>query len=898
MIPHVTFTRGRTLAWHSKAVAPVQNCYGNLHFSPYGVYAYWILVPPDKPLANNSRLAMSALAHKRLTEVLPFRPRFAATSSLKDPRFIYDQMARDVDLAAHPYYQQVCLGRMYEAEGSKPRFPVFWMWVRLRPKGRAASPIDAVRERLSHAGFLAPKPTAEALEAYWDAMLEMEDRIPIEFAPLRPNGSQIRWLWQRQQTLGVLDTPVPLPEYSDSALAGYRWEPQIDLDEGDGTKAGQFSPMLRVTSYDDGEKRVSYQIHAAVTSFPAGGIYFPGSNFTSLISNVYDRVSRDRVAIDWSQSVDENSLGKANRKNERTHPKLDEQWEQQEGRRGTTELREAQAALAEYDRELSVGVREAEVKFTTIFSIGAQDPAAVRRGYKALQDELEEVRVQIAAPVGKQISMYQATRPGVEDLSIDKSFVQYTTRTGWTRYIPVSSSRFGDTQGRVIGWSKMSADMDVVMMDDRGEARRVQSGGVIIGGDPRKGKTHFGMANLGERAISGAFVLVFDGSMQWTRFGSVVPGAGYWNPAEGRNTVDPLLTVGGQEGAELLTNELCRILQLDINSDRGTKLRLLIGKGPSSVETPKRSAPAGLDAARHGEPAANPWEQPEPVAWPTWWAHDEPAPRWWRSAADLMNFLTSPACPDVLKPVGEQLDSWCTTRTAEAIFGRLNPETGLREPLAPVALRGASMLVVQTQDLNLPSKGEVLAAATGDQPLGVNQMIGQAVINLFTAYARKVFYGRQSMDIIAFDEGWRLENQKPLQDIVFEIFRTGPAANIDCYLISQKPWDEFADMDVDLARVRVMYTVEDEIEAVKATRWMGIDPVLYPNIPECLSIGLSPRTRARDAFHRTVSGEVVDRDRMGECLIRMGDGDHGWIKANEMVFPEWEQMADTRPQAT
>lgn len=871
------------MSFNSKAVAPIQDCFGNLHFSPYGVFAYWILVPPDKPLANAPRLAFSALAHKRLAEVLPYRPRFAATSSLKDPQFIYDQMAKGVDLAAHPYYEQVCTGRMYEAEGSKPRFPVFWMWTRLTPKSGSGNIFDGLRQRLTHAGFLAPKPDRETVTAYWDAMLEMEDRIPPEFAPLRPNGSQIRWLWQRQQTLGALDTPIPLPEYSDSALAGYRWEPQIDVEEGDGTKAGQFAPMVRVTSYDNGSKLVSYQIHAAVTSFPSGGIYFPGSNFTSLTANVYDRVTRERVAIDWVQHADENSLGKANRKNERTHPKLNEQWEQQDGRRSVTELAEAQAALEAYEEELSVNVNEAEVKFTTIFSVGAPTAEEARRGYKALQAELENVRVQVSAPVGKQISMYQATRPGLEDLSIDKSFVQYTSRTGWSRYIPLSSSRFGDTQGRVIGWNKMSADMDVVMMDDRGEARRVMSGGVIIGGDPRKGKTHFGMGNLGERAISGAFVLFFDGSEQWKRFATVVPGAGSWNPADGRYTTDPLVTIGGQEGAELLANELCRILQLDINGDRGTELRLLIGKGPGALPRPRHAAggqgEADVDAAVSAHGA-------------------DTVPRWWPSAADLLNALISKGCPESLRPVGRQLESWCTTRTAESIFGRLNPATGLYEPLPAVALQGVSMLIVETQDLDLPSETEVLAAAAGNQPLSVNQMIGQAVMNLFAKYAEKVFYGRQSMDILGFDEGWRLKSQKLLQDLVFRIFRTGPAANVDCYLISQKPWDEFADMDVDLARVRLVFTVEDLKEARRASAWMGVDPDQYPDVPDCLSIGLSPRTQARDPFHRTVAGEVVDRDRMGECLIRMGDGEHGWMKANEMVFPEWEQMADTRPQAT
>lgn len=37
---------------------------------------------------------------------------------------------------------------------------------------------------------------------------------------------------------------------------------------------------------------------------------------------------------------------------------------------------------------------------------------------------------------------------------------------------------------------------------------------------------------------------------------------------------------------------------------------------------------------------------------------------------------------------------------------------------------------------------------------------------------------------------------------------------------------------------------------------------------------------------------------MGECLIRTGDGELGWMKSFEMVFPEWEAAADTRPQLT
>jgi hypothetical protein len=171
-------------------------------------------------------------------------------------------------------------------------------------------------------------------------------------------------------------------------------------------------------------------------------------------------------------------------------------------------------------------------------------------------------------------------------------------------------------------------------------------------------------------------------------------------------------------------------------------------------------------------------------------------------------------------------------------------------------------------------------------------------MTLFAHYLRKVFYSRQTRDILGFDEGWRTMSMKVLRDLVFEIFRTGPAANVDCWLLSQKPWRDFEGMDDDLARVRVMFSVESALEAVEAARWMTVDVDRHPGIAATLSTGLSPRNKVNDAFHRSSGGEVIDRDRMGECLIRIGDGELGWIKTFEMVFPEWEEAADTRPQLT
>lgn len=126
------------MGWSDSKVAPLQEVYGNLHFSPFGVFAYWIITPPDKPLANERGAAAAAAAHRALTEVLPLKPGFAGTSSLKDPRFIYDQQVKGVDLHRFPLAKEIAVGRRMEAEATRPRYPAYWMWVRLsRPPRRS-----------------------------------------------------------------------------------------------------------------------------------------------------------------------------------------------------------------------------------------------------------------------------------------------------------------------------------------------------------------------------------------------------------------------------------------------------------------------------------------------------------------------------------------------------------------------------------------------------------------------------------------------------------------------------------------------------------------------------------------------------------------------------------------
>lgn len=834
----------------SKNVAALQDVYGNLHFSPFGVFAYWIVTPPDKPLANARGLAAAAAAHRAFTELLELRPALEGTSVLTDPRFIYSQQAKGVDLQRYPFYEQVCLGRQMQAQATQPRYPVYWMYLRLEPPAAQLNPLAALTRRLTRAGFMAPRPSTQTLEQYWALMCEVEKMIPPQFAAIRPSAPQLRWFHRRQHTLGVADDSLPLPDESDAAVAGYRWEPRIELTEGQSSFGDALRPLLKVVSYDDGE-RTSYQIRAAVTSMPAGGIYFPGSNFTSVISDLYNERDGSRIAVDWSQRAHLLPLAKANRRNQAAYRKINEQYAQQQGRISTAELSESDQALADFERDLTVNPREAEVIYTTTFTVGAPSAEEAHQAYETLREALEGVRVEVSAPVGQQKRLYRSTRPGVDDLSIQSSFAQYTSRTGWSRFIPMTTTRFGDSEGRAIGLNKMSGDLDFVFLNTRGEARRVMSGGMIIGGDPRTGKTHFAMLNAAEEAVSGGCCFFFDAThgRQWRKFASVVPGSAALNLAEGQCTVDPLLLVGDSKGQELLIGEITRIADLPPRSEAATELRMLVTSRP------------------------------------------------WQSTAQLVEHMNTEQCPTILVGLGRQLRAWASSPIGQALFGR--PEPGGRmQPLPRLDLNELGLVVVETQDLDLPTEDDVRAAATGGAALTPEQMISQSVMALFAHYLRKLFYGRRSRDILGFDEGWRTISQKVLKDLVFEIFRTGPAANVDVWLISQKPWEDFAGLDDELVPVRALFTVKDPRQAVAAAEWIGVDSERYPQMVEALSTGLSPRDRIRDAFGRSAHTDVIPRDRMGECLLRLAEDELGWVKTFEMVFPEWETAADTRPDLT
>ncbi|WP_157933471.1 ATP-binding protein [Mycobacteroides abscessus] len=841
--------------WNSSRFTPKQDVRGNIHFSPFGVYAYWILTPPDKPLADELGLQRAAQAHWELGNLLDFKPGLAGTSSLSDPKLVRAKMTFDVDADLHPYYNGIVIARENEAHGAQTRFPVYWVWVRLDPHRGSLNPLHMLKRTVVDLGFLAPKPTAENVEKYFAVMQDVEKHIPPSFRPARPTSAQIRWFYHRQITHGAVDKPIPLPNSTDGMTVGYRWQPWIDIWEGpkgQESTVGAFTAMTRVDSHDDNVV-TSYQVHLGVSAFPQGGIYFPGSKFTEIMSNLSHPVTGEPIRVDWTQRARRIRLSKTRKKIQDDQRKISEQEGQQAGRTTGHELMVSAEALQAYEQELSAGPQEAEIVYTTVFSVGADSARKAMEHAEAVKEALAGLGIEAEARNGQQRRMFRAIRPGPRD-NITDTFVQFTTRAGWSRYIPFTSTRAGDQSGRAIGVNKTSGDLDFVYVNDRGAARQVQFGGAIYGGDPRTGKTHACMRDILEEAMAGARAVILDNTEQWKKLIQKVPDAFSVNLAFGQFTVDQMVYAPGPLAAENMGAALVKIAGVDPKGPAASAMRLAL---------------------------------------------NDQGGRRFSSIAHFLGWITSkdPTVPAELKEFGDMLLSWASSPSAAPLLGVIHPETGERVPLPVLPLDKVTMAVIETQDLALPTEADLKAAAEGI-PLDTRQIIAQAVITEFARYVRAVFYrDKHRLDKLVIEEGWRLNWMYELKMLAYEILRTGPANNVDVAFISQKPWKDFPDLDLDLsARNIFMFRIEALEEAKKAARFMNVDVDRWPSVAEEIT-QLSPRPQFKDAFGRPmpVDEGAVPRTRRGECLAKIGT-DLVWVKTFEMALPEWEQAADTTPE--
>ena len=818
----------------------------NLHFTDDGVWAYWIIDPLVHTLTATPQNVAAINAHRELAQLAQYQPSITCTSSLYNPETLNQMQHGHAAAGRHKVYDLAVKQRTDALLADAARTPIYWLWIKLRPTILAPTMTHQVTQFLAERRLYTATPTHKNIEKYRSIRDIIRDNIPELFNPTPAAPQQIFWFWKRHYTLGSTDEPCPPSSLRLQNNSGFTYTPKINATESAGKKNKFWKPGLAVQVNDE---QTSYQIHALVAGMPDEGIVFPSSIFTNRAKRIVDDTTGQRVAVDITQHLKQSSLNKTHRNNNAAFKKINDQFEQQAGRRSTLELEQAQATLSQYEQELSSGVRETEIEVTTVFSIGATSHDKAHTEYNELRAELETLKVELQAIPGIQTKIWESNRPGKFLEEPGKCFTQFMSRTGWSQHLPINSQRFGDPAGLFIGCNRADPDLSPVMVNTRGRQRTQGLGGWVLGGDPGGGKTHLAMLIAALEAASGACVLAIDATAdkQWSTFGASVPderplSSRILNLAAHPRAADAL-SCGLDHPRTRVAAMFTDIVGVDMKSPDAARIRDICSTTPAATA-------AGIIAAMS--------------------TNQDPHIRQWAAT----------------------LRSWSSTVAGRALLG--HPDHNAADPPFTLAV-SPGLTVIDISEIGLPSATQLTAAAQpGGRPLTETHIMAQLLIENISVKLRDISYtDKETRTILILDEGWRIAQSPILSDLILDILRTGRSANTDLIVLTQKPWNDFQNIDDDLLHVRAVFPVKSK-DAGKAIEWLGGgDDDAWA--AQLLTVGSTPETKTTQTFFNPSHTDSHTVTRHGECLMRIGASEIGYTQILPMPFEEWAHAADTRP---
>jgi hypothetical protein len=465
-------------------LSPPNAVVGNLRFTRGGVYAEFVLRGQPGGMLPFVRKRKIAKGHRPLVRQLPSGMIFAGLLAPIDPRTLIRRMLAGYEHRAEwvrevrdwePYLQ---IEPFYER--------VFWLTV----------PVDSGITGRTDAGRLAKMwgtlvgrdPDDDAsLEGYRQLAGEIAAKVPERFAPQPATPRQIQWVWRRQVTRGVADTPFPHGPGGPDRLSASDFEP-ASFDEGD--QAGRrwrwlptMAPVLRVTA--EGEPS-SYQALMPVAQLPPGGLGYPCAEYLLCI----DDVQIDATA-DWFQHVTIRSAEKALAKVDWAQRNLNDQSWQRSGRgSGNGDLGRRYRAAEEYNAELRSSRLEREAEFTTVIAVGSRSREQTSHAVQQLHTEYSEtLETALALPRGAQRNLWQIGNPGSEERVPLSQFSQPTTTKHWARFSPLVSCELGNDTGVLLGINMATRRPAPVLVDLEGAPTRRRTPGILYIGSPGGGKS-------------------------------------------------------------------------------------------------------------------------------------------------------------------------------------------------------------------------------------------------------------------------------------------------------------------------------------------------------------------------------------------------------------------------
>lgn len=826
---------------------------GNLRFTRSGVvWADYLLTGVDYHYSRLKDKTSARVAHMMLARALPGEALLLGLTADITPESVVARMTHEVDLDAHPAWVEECKATLATIGQFRPGRRVYWLSVPLTTagfRGQMESAKEAAWLSLTDMlGIPHGAVPTEQIERASRAAARVAAAIPAMFDPVATTPAQAVWLWSHMVHRGLLVDP-DLPDAGSTpaakvggALAAARLDEGALSDRpetGFKSKMPTMSAVLKVdTPWEADPLPSSYQVFSVIADTPSGGTRFPGSEIFSIADAAM--LAGTPVDVDFAIRIQTKAGAEVLRQNQRALRNLNEQYHQREGElaTGQSTLDVAAEALAEYTTLLESDRNEIEVAWAAVFAVSGPSAAIATEAAQALSKAYEHERFRVVIPQGYQEDLFWAMAPGVlaAKVKILKEFTQITTSSHFGAFVPVVGSRLGDDAGPLLALNISTTVPTPVHYDVSRLVERDVSNSFGCTGELGGGKTQTIMAILGAIIDRGGQALIIDQSTlgEYARWAGTIAGSVVVDMVNAKYSMDPLLVVGGQEGADQAEAILRSLLRVSSDHEWADTL--------SEVLSPQYRE-----------------------------RHD------YGGCGGLVAHLQSPECThEHSTAIGKALARHSRYTYARALFG---------EGLPPLDIT-APVIVFRTHDVSLPSREQMNTKHLYDA-MAQEKQYGHVIYTHIAKLSRAIMYADDTRtSMLGCDEVAHLLSAADGLETITDVVKRGRKQNAGVALGDQD-CDFGSDELRGLLKTRIAHRHTDTRLARKALEWLEMDPT-----NDALLVEYTKHTSPIDG-----KSGYVRKERRGEGYMRDAAGRFGRIKILTSALQSRSAAASTTPGA-
>jgi hypothetical protein len=751
-------------------LAPPVTAVHNLRFTRTGVYAEYLLCGIPYYLQSTKRRYDAARAHRTLIRELPSGILLYGLSAPEDQHQLLRAML--AEHRHHAAWVAACRQAQHTIAAKAPRTRIYWLSIPI-DAGRAGRTPTGQATKLKDWILGRDKDSDDSIEAYLRLAADIAAAIPARFAPQPVTPAMIAWHWCHNIARGTIHDPLARHATGITNLTAAHFPTAIFDDR----------KILRVHS-PNGAFPDSHQVILPVTHIPKEGIAFPGSEFLMALDDF-----ATGAVVDWGTYLIARNTELELARNDRAKANIDDQFTQRRDTRdGDAELRQTRCQLSEYTRLIKRTPAERALEATFYLAVGAPDEPTLHHTVKRLREELDDAgQIVVRHQRGAQAALWKAFNPGGELGAYTAQFSHPTTGDKWSKFVPMTSTRLGNTSGLLLAVNKANAHNGLVLLDLEGTARRNRNPCLVICGSPGYGKSYAAKRIISAQLDRGAQAFVVDPGTEWARAMAARPGAVIVDLANSKVGIDPLRVFPHAVAGGYWCDYLLPMLGIASDTTEAAQLRTLL--------QPARRAALGITSTTaliaHLQ-AIQKVADPETVA-----------------------------LADDLRPTLAKLQSWATLDYCAAIF-----DDTLRTP----DLSTVDVSVWLTGSLELPTADEVHAEHLY-AGLSQRKRASAAIYAMIVRLARLAFFANQSrFGVIVLEEAAGFLNSDAGAADAHMVSRQARKHYTGMVIITQNPIRDLARMGDEFLTQKLIMRFEDERLSTDVLAWAGINPAEYPDV--------------------------------------------------------------------